>query len=91
MSSSQLEAIVKHEGRLDMLCCILDSGPLSVPQLIARTGGSGKAVRHYVRLLDVFDLIEKIGDPDDKEPLYAATLDGHPDWVREAVEEHRRR
>jgi hypothetical protein len=90
MNLSALEAIVKHDGRLDILCCILDGGPLAVPQLSARTGGSLKAVDHYVKLLESFDLVEKIGDLDGGEPLYAVTLDDHPDWVRQAVEEHRR-
>jgi hypothetical protein len=91
VSLSPLEAIVKHDGRLDVLCCILDGGPLAVPQVSARIGGSPKVVGHWVRLLEVFDLVEKIGDLDGGEPLYVATLDGHPDWVRREVEQHRRR
>ena len=90
MSPSALEAIVKHDGRLDVLCCILDGGPLAVPQLSARTGRSLQAVGHYVKLLESFDLVGKVGDLDGGEPLYAATLDEHPDWVREAIEGHRR-
>ena len=90
MSPSALEAIVKHDGRLDVLCCILDGGPLAVPQLSARTGRSPQAVSHYVKLLESFDLLGKVGDLDGGEPLYAATLDEHPDWVREAIEGHRR-
>ncbi len=89
VSSSSLEAIVTHDGRLDVLCCILDGGPLAVPQLSARTGRSVKAVGHYVKLLDSFDLVEKVGGLDGGVPLYAASLDEHPDWVREAVDEHR--
>lgn len=88
MSLPALEAIVKHDGRLDVLCCILDGGPLAVPQLSARTGRSLKAVGHYIKLLEAFDLVEKCGDLDGGEPLYAATLDEHPGWVLEAVEEH---
>jgi len=91
VSSSGLEAIVKHDGRLDVLCCILDGGPLAIPQLSARTGRPLNVVGHWVKLLDSFGLIEKIGDFEDGgEPLYATTLDEHPDWVREAIEEHRR-
>jgi Bacterial regulatory protein, arsR family len=90
VSPSALEAIVRHDGRLDVLCCILDGGPLAVPQLSARTSQSPKAVAHYLRLLESFDLVEKVADLDGGEPLYVATLDEHADWVREAVEEHRR-
>jgi DNA-binding transcriptional ArsR family regulator len=89
MRYSPLEAIVKHDGRLDVVCCILDGGPLAVPQLSARTGKPAKAVEHYLKLLESFGLVEKVGDLDGGEPLYAATLDGHPDWVRETVDEHR--
>jgi predicted transcriptional regulator len=87
---SALEAIVRHDGRLDVLCCILDSGPLAVPQLSARTGHPTKLVAHYMRLFESFDLVDKLGDLDGGEPLYAVTLDEHADWVRETVEEHRR-
>jgi DNA-binding transcriptional ArsR family regulator len=91
VSSSSLESIVKHDGRLDVLVCLLDDGPLAVPQLTARIGESSQAVRYWLRLLDSFGLVERLADLDDGEPLYALTLDAHPDWVREAIEEHRRR
>jgi hypothetical protein len=90
VNSPALEAIVKHEGRLDVLCCILDGGPLAVPQLSARTGDSPQAVGHNVQLLESFGLVEKIADLDGSEPLYVATLDKHPRWVWQAVEKHRR-
>jgi DNA-binding transcriptional ArsR family regulator len=89
VSSSALEAIVKHDGRLDLLCCILDGGPLSVAQMSARTGEPASAVDHWVELLGTFGLVEKVADLDGGEPLYAATLDEHPAWVREAIERHR--
>jgi hypothetical protein len=50
-----------------------------------------QAVSHYIKLLHAFGLVERIGGPGGGEPLWAATLDEHPDWVREAVEAHRRR
>lgn len=92
MSSPQrLEMVVKHDGRLNLLCCLLDEGPLSVPQLAARTGESPQAVRYWANLLDSFELIEERAALDDGEPLYAATLDDHPRWVLEAVRQHRPR
>jgi DNA-binding transcriptional ArsR family regulator len=90
VSSSSLEAIMRHDGRLDVLCCLLDDEALTVPQLSARTGRSMAVVAHHLRLLDSFELVEKADEPDRVDPMYAATLDGHPDWVQEAVEEHRR-
>jgi DNA-binding transcriptional ArsR family regulator len=89
VSSSALEAIVRHDGCLDVLCCILDGGPLSVSQLSARTGEPVSAVDHWVKLLHAFGLVEKVADLDGGEALHAATLDEHPEWVREAIEEHR--
>jgi predicted transcriptional regulator len=89
VSSPRLEAIVKHDGRLDVLCCLLDGGPLGVSQLAARINESVQAVRYWVRLLEAFSLIEKIADLHGQEPLYAVTLQDHPDWVREAIDEHR--
>lgn len=91
MSSSRLDGIVRHDGRLDLLCCLLDGGPLSIPQLAARIGKSPQAVRYWAGLLDSFDLIERRAPLDDGEPLYEATLDDHPAWVREAVMQHRSR
>jgi len=91
VSSPRLETVVNHDGRLNLLCCLLDAGPLSVPQLAARAGESPQAVRYWVSLLDLFDLVEMRGVLDDGEPLYSVTLDDHPEWVREAVRQHRPR
>lgn len=88
--TSPLKAIVKHDGRLDLLACLVGREPLAVPQLSAETGLSRTAVRHHVKLLCSFDLVERAGELGG-EPRYAATLDEHPDWVREAVEERRRK
>ena len=81
---------MRHDGRLDVLCCLIDGGQLAVPQLSAMTGMPKSAVSHYVDLLRSFDLVARVAGTDDREPLYAITLDGHPDWVRAAIEEHRR-
>ena len=91
MSSSRLETIVRHDDRLDLLCCLLDGGPLSVPQIAARIGAYVQATRYWVGLLDAFSLVEKRAELDDGEPQYVATLDEHPEWVREAVARHRPR
>jgi regulatory ArsR family protein len=86
-----LKAIVRHDGRLDLLCCLVDGASLAVAQMSAMTGMPANAVSHYLDLLRSFDLVAEVSgsDDDDDEPLYAATLEGQPDWVREAIEEHR--
>lgn len=78
-----------HDGRLDVLCCLLDGGPLSVPQLGARIGESPRIVHYWATLLESFSLVQRLGDLSGRTPLYVVTLDEHPDWVREAVEGHR--
>ena len=91
MNSARLETIVKHDGRLNLLCCLLGAGPLSVSQLAARTGESTQAVRYWIVLLGSFGLVEKRDELTDGELRYAAALDDHPEWVREAVRLHRSR
>jgi DNA-binding transcriptional ArsR family regulator len=57
--TSPLEGVVKHGGRLDILACLVDGEPLAVSQLSAETGLSRTAVRHHIKLLDSFDLVER--------------------------------
>lgn len=89
MSSARLEAIVRHDGRLKVLCCLLDGGPLGIPQVAARISEPVQTVRYWMRLLESFSLVEKVGDLGSGEPLFVVTLGEHPDWVREAIDEHR--
>jgi hypothetical protein len=89
--NAALEAIVRHDGRLDILCCLLDGGPLAARQLSARTRGPAPLIDHWIKLLESFDLVAKIANLDGGEPLYTVTLDDHPDWVRDTIEAHRRR
>jgi hypothetical protein len=81
---------VKHDGRLDVLCCILDDGPLTTQQISARIGRSLRSVAYWLDLLDSFDLVTEVDELDGGEPTFAINLDGHPDWVHEAIERHRR-
>jgi predicted transcriptional regulator len=91
MSSLRLEIVVHHDGRLNVLCCLLDNGPLSIRQLAARTGDSAQAIHYWVRLLEAFALIRHEGESGGGEALYVASLDGQPEWVLEAVRNHRPR
>jgi predicted transcriptional regulator len=91
MSPPGLKQIVKHDGRLNLLSCLVANGPLSASGLATRTGDSLQAVSYWLRLLDTFDLVEETEAENQGEVVYSATLDGHPDWVRETVEQHRPR
>lgn len=88
---TRLEMVVKHDGRLNLLCCLLDEGPLLVSQLAARVGEPPQAVRYWATLLDSFDLVEKLDGLNEGEVLYAATLADQPEWVQEEVRQHRPR
>lgn len=81
---------MRHDGRLDVLCCIVDGGPLGVSQLSARTGAPPDSVRYWVEVLEQFHLVERLEHLDGEPPSFVATLDEHPPWIREAVERHRR-
>jgi DNA-binding transcriptional ArsR family regulator len=83
------ERIVKHDLRLDILCCLVDGEPLTVGQLSARTGKSRTEVSYHLKLLNSHDLVGATGKMSAHEPLYAATLDEHDEWVRKAVMSHR--
>jgi DNA-binding transcriptional ArsR family regulator len=91
MDSSRLEGVVKHDGRLDVLCCLLDEGALSPTEIAVRIGETMQAVRYWVGLLRSFDLVERRGKLVDGEPQYVASLDEQPEWVRAAVRQHRPR
>jgi hypothetical protein len=83
------ERVVKHDVRLDILCCLVDGKSLTAMQLSARIGKPLREVAYHVKLLDSHDLVTRTGAQFGEHPLYAATLDGHDEWVREAIEEHR--
>jgi len=84
------EQVVKHAIRLDILCCLVDGQSLALAQLSGRIGRPPREMGYHVKLLESHELIAKTGAKVGEQPLYDSTLDEHEDWVREAVEEHRR-
>jgi predicted ArsR family transcriptional regulator len=84
-----LEHAVKHDGRLNLLCCLLRDGPMALDQIAARTGESIGTVRYWIGLLETVGLVERQGAG--PRPLYDANLGGQPAWVLEAVAKHRPR
>lgn len=85
VKSSSLESLVRHDFRLDILCCLVQES-LTATQICARTGKPQTAVVFHIKLLGMGGLVSKQGDGVDA--LYTATLGDHPTWVAEAVIEH---
>lgn len=88
--SAPLEPIVKHDVRLDILCCLADGEPLTVSQVSARIGRNEKYVSHHMKLLESFSLARREESVGGGQVSYVARLDEHPEWVAEAVRDHRR-
>src|SRR6187551_1177667 len=63
ISPPPLERIVEHEGRLEILCHLIDNGPLTMAQLSVRTDTPLTAIRYHVTLLSSVRLTKKTGDP----------------------------
>jgi DNA-binding transcriptional ArsR family regulator len=82
--------LIEHDGRLDTLCCLDDDGPLTATAISARVGIPIAAVTYYLVSLDSRDVVRRTGEGEDGEPLYESRLDEQPEWVRRAVEAHRR-
>lgn len=80
--------LIKHDGRLDILCCFEDDKPLTVTALSARTGESPEATSYHLKPLLSHGVIRKSGEQEDGEPLYESRLGDQPEWVQKAVEEH---
>lgn len=83
-----LEAIVKHEFRLDILICLIAEGPMDVGRLAARIGKPESAIKYHVERLLECDVVER--DDVTGVTRYTPTLSHHPDWVLEQVMKHYR-
>ena len=90
MSSSPRRAVVEHDARLDILCCLADGGPLAVEQVSGRTGMNPTQTRHHMQILDAFGLVGKSREEGVGPTLYVARLNENPPWVIRAVNDHRR-
>jgi DNA-binding transcriptional ArsR family regulator len=88
--SAPLEPLVKNDMRLDLLSCLVDGESLTIQQLSARTGKEDRHVCHHMKLLESFGLVEQNGNVEGGQTLYVARLSAHPEWVAEAVRDHRR-
>ncbi len=71
------------------MCC-LNGEPLAVEQVSARTAMTPTRTRYHMQILDTFDLVGRTRNGESGQPLYESRLDEQPEWVRKAVEAHRR-
>jgi hypothetical protein len=81
-------AIVEHAIRLDMLCCLREHGPMTVPGLAIQLRRVPIAVAVLMEPLVTHKVVTDTGDRIGEEPLYEFRLDDQPAWLREAVEAH---
>lgn len=89
MSRSPRRAVVEHDARLDILCCLDPVDPMAIAQVSGATGMPPTKAAHHMRILDAFGLVGKRRDGGHGRVLYVKRLDEHPVWVAEAVEAHR--
>ena len=81
-------AVVEHDARLDILCCLDPDESMAIAQVSTRTGIHPTLTKHHINILDAFSLVGK-KEEEGGQAFYVARLDEQPDWVREAVETHR--
>jgi DNA-binding transcriptional ArsR family regulator len=86
VSGSPLERLINHDFRLDILCCLADE-PLPVMALSARLNKPVTAVAYHLKLLEDREVVQRVGDREDDDALYVATLDETP-WIAEAIADH---
>lgn len=83
------EAVVRHDARLDILCCLDSDEPLAAQQIGGRTGMGTHRTAYHLRVLRASGLIGTT-QKDGVGPVpYVSRLDQQPEWVMDAVNEHR--
>lgn len=81
-------AIVEHDARLDILCCLDPSEPASIAQVCSKTGLHMKQANHHLRILAAVGLVGN-KDGEGGQALYVTRLKQSPAWVTRAVNRHR--
>lgn len=83
------EAVVRHDARLDILCCLDSDEPMATEQISGRTGMEVRRMAYHLRVLRAFGLIGTTPKDGKGPALYVLCLDRQPGWVTAAVNEHR--
>jgi predicted ArsR family transcriptional regulator len=91
---SAVRAVVEHDHRLAILDCLDGRGPLTIARLAEILSWTVRKVRYHVGRLDAHDLVDRSGlekGPTGVERRYTVDLDERAEWVRDAVEDYRRK
>ena len=83
------EAVVRHDARLDILCCLDPDKPLTTEQVTARTGIARCGVAYHLKVLRTFGLVGTAPGVGTGPALFVPCLDRQPEWITDAVNEHR--
>jgi DNA-binding transcriptional ArsR family regulator len=83
------EAVVRHDARLDILCCLDSDEPLATKQISGRTGMEPPRTAYHLKVLRAFGLIGTTQEDGRCPVLYVLRLEQQPEWVTDAVNEHR--
>jgi hypothetical protein len=83
-------AVLAHEARLDILCCLEPDDPLGIEAVSKRVRRDSRIVKYHLRILDRFQLVGRKRRCGEVGPTdYVLCIGQHPAWVAEAVEAHR--
>lgn len=83
-------AVLAHDARLDILCCLDPDDPLGPDAISKRVRRDERIVRYHLRILDRFRLVCRTRRYGEVGPTdYVERIAQHPDWVSAAIEAHR--
>lgn len=83
-------AVLAHDARLDILCCLDPDDPLGPEVVSKRVERDEGIVRYHLRVLDRFRLVGRKRRYGDVGPTdYVERVEQQPPWVSAAVEAHR--
>jgi predicted transcriptional regulator len=82
-------AVVRHDARLDILCCLDPDEPMATEQISGRTGMEVRRTAYHLKVLRAFGLIGATQAGGRGPIVYVLRLDRQPEWVTDAVNEHR--
>jgi len=83
-------AVLAHDARLDILCCLDPNDPLGVEAVSMHVQRDAQFVKYHLRILDRFQLAARKRRHGEVGPTdYVLRIAQHPDWVVKTVDAHR--